>query len=64
MKMGDLVLAKFPNQSGEVGLVLSKKLEPCGPLNQRSRVRVLWSDDDEIHWENVKHLEVVNNESR
>ena len=58
MKVGDLVTMPGAVEPG-VGLVLSDPI-PCGLNGQRTRVKILWLDENEVCPEPVKWLEVVN----
>ena len=63
MKVGDLVTMPGAQEPG-VGLVMSEPI-PCGPNGSRSRVRILWLDDEEgeVCPEPVDWLEVINESS-
>ena len=58
MKVGDLVMMPGAKDPG-VGLILEQPV-PCGPHGNRERVKLLWLDEDEVCFERVDWLEVIN----
>jgi|GEM_PF-4873459 hypothetical protein len=58
MNPGDLVRMSVSRDPG-VGLILEEPV-PCGPHGNRERVKLLWLDEDEVCFERVDWLEVIN----
>ena len=61
MRVGDLVTMPG-SQEPVVGLVLSEPI-PCGLNGRRSRIQVLWLDENEVCPEPVDWLEVIDESS-